>query len=94
MNERTLSFCRFADDWLIHCRSKAEAQDILQHLEERLADRGLKIHPDKTRIIYCKDGKRKDRSNFKRRRISRARDVSGLSSNLNAAHLEIPADEF
>ena len=46
---------------LIHCWSEAEAQDILQHLEERLAECGLKVHPDKTRIIYCKDGKRKEK---------------------------------
>lgn len=52
-------FCRFADDGLIHCRSAEEAQRMLKHLEERLSECGLKIHPEKTRIVYCKDGKRK-----------------------------------
>jgi RNA-directed DNA polymerase len=55
-------FCRFADDGLVHCRSEQEAQGILKHLEERLADCGLKIHPGKTRIVYCKDGKRRKKS--------------------------------
>lgn len=54
-------FCRFADDGLVHCRNEQEAQEILKHLEARLAECSLKIHPDKTKIIYCKDGKRKEK---------------------------------
>jgi RNA-directed DNA polymerase len=54
-------FCRYADDGLIHCRTREEAQGILKHLEERLELCGLKIHPDKTQIVYCKDGKRKEK---------------------------------
>jgi RNA-directed DNA polymerase len=54
-------FCRFADDGLVHCRSERESQEILKHLEERLAECGLKVHLDKTRIVYCKDGKRKEK---------------------------------
>jgi RNA-directed DNA polymerase len=55
-------FCRYADDGLIHCGSEREAQGILNHLKERFAECGLKIHPDKTRIVYCKDGRRKGKS--------------------------------
>ena len=52
-------FARYADDGVVHCCSKQEAQEIRKCLEERLADVGLKLHPDKTKIIYCKDSSRK-----------------------------------
>lgn len=52
-------FCRYADDGLVHCRSQQEAQEILEHLKIRFAECGLEIHPEKTSIVYCKDGKRK-----------------------------------
>lgn len=44
---------------LVHCHSKEEAEQILQRLTERLAECGLELHPDKTRIVYCKDEDRK-----------------------------------
>lgn len=48
-------FERYADDGVIHCGSKAEAQKVLAALWERMAQVGLELHPDKTRIVYCKD---------------------------------------
>ena len=53
-------WCRYADDGLVHARTKAEAQAICDQLKERFHQCGLEMHPDKTRIVYCKDGKRKD----------------------------------
>ena len=32
---------------------------MLAALEQRMAGVGLQLHPDKTRIVYCKDGKRR-----------------------------------
>ena len=52
-------WCRYADDGLVHCRTQQEAQAIMAALSARLAACGLEMHPDKTQIVYCKDGSRK-----------------------------------
>ena len=54
-----LLWCRYADDALIHCRTLEEAEQLMLTLQQRLAECGLEMHPDKTRIVYCKDGRRK-----------------------------------
>jgi RNA-directed DNA polymerase len=58
-NAPNLPWARYADDGLVHCRSEAEAKNILQRLKERFAECGLELHPDKTRIVYCKDDDRR-----------------------------------
>jgi RNA-directed DNA polymerase len=52
-------WCRYADDGLVHCSTEHEAQAIKAALAARLAECHLELHPDKTRIVYCKDGSRK-----------------------------------
>jgi len=52
-------FERYADDMIVHCRSESEAQRVLVAIRERLAACGLELHPTKTRIVYCKDGRRR-----------------------------------
>lgn len=52
-------FERYADDMIVHCRSEQEAQRVLAAIRERLAACGLELHPTKTRIVYCKDGRRR-----------------------------------
>lgn len=54
-------WCRYADDGLVHCKTEQEAQKMLAVLTERFASCGLTLHPEKTKIVYCKDGKRKGR---------------------------------
>jgi RNA-directed DNA polymerase len=54
-------WCRYADDGLIHCKTEQEARSIEAALTVRFAECGLELHPDKTRIVYCKDGSRKDK---------------------------------
>ena len=54
-------WCRYADDGLVHCRTEREATAVKAALAIRLAECGLEMHPDKTRIVYCKDGRRKGR---------------------------------
>ena len=54
-----LPWCRYADDGLVHCRSEQEAEALKAELQARLAECGLEMHPTKTKIVYCKDGKRK-----------------------------------
>jgi len=54
-----VEFERFADDAVVHCRTERQAQLVLVALSERLASVGLRLHPDKTAIVYCKDRKRR-----------------------------------
>jgi RNA-directed DNA polymerase len=52
-------WCRYADDGLVHCKTEQEAQTIKAALAIRFRECGLEMHPDKTKIVYCKDGSRK-----------------------------------
>ena len=52
-------FERYADDAVVHCSSLEQAEAVLAAIRERMADVGLELHPDKTRIVYCKDGTRR-----------------------------------
>lgn len=54
-----LPWCRYADDGLVHCRTESEATALKAALQARLAECHLELHPTKTKIVYCKDGKRK-----------------------------------
>ncbi|MDA8363292.1 MAG: group II intron reverse transcriptase/maturase [Gammaproteobacteria bacterium] len=51
-------FERYADDVICHCRSEGEAQALLDAIRNRLAQCHLALHPEKTRVVYCKDGRR------------------------------------
>jgi len=43
---------------ILHCRSEAEANWLREQLATRLRDCGLEMHPEKTRVVYCKDSRR------------------------------------
>jgi RNA-directed DNA polymerase len=53
-----IPFERYADDVIAHCKTKAQAEWLRAALKKRLAECGLKLHPEKTRIVYCKDDDR------------------------------------
>jgi group II intron reverse transcriptase/maturase len=55
----SILWCRYADDGLLHCKSEAQAQYLRTALERRFAECGLELHPDKTKIVYCKDDRRR-----------------------------------
>jgi RNA-directed DNA polymerase len=52
-------FEHYADDAVIHCKTEAEAQELKIASGKRLEECGLQMHPDKTKIGYCKDDSRK-----------------------------------
>ncbi|WP_237710443.1 reverse transcriptase domain-containing protein [Saccharopolyspora spinosa] len=54
-----IPFERFADDVIVHCTNQAQARLVLAAIDERMHQVGLRLHPDKTRIVYCQDGKRR-----------------------------------
>lgn len=56
-----IAFERYADDAVIHCHSKKEAEELLKAIRERLNKFGLELSEEKTKIVYCKHGKQTDR---------------------------------
>jgi len=52
-------FERYADDIIVHGRSLEQMQKLKERIAQRLAECGLELHPEKTKIVYCKDGKRR-----------------------------------
>lgn len=54
-----VTFERYCDDAVIHCTSQEQAHQVRDALAARLATVGLELHPDKTRIVYCKDADRR-----------------------------------
>ena len=54
-----LPWCRYADDGLVHCRTEQEAEAFKAELQARLTECRLELHPTKTRIVYCRDRRRK-----------------------------------
>ena len=54
-----VTFERYADDAVVHCATERQARQVWAALSERLGELGLELHPDKTRIVYCKDDKRR-----------------------------------
>jgi RNA-directed DNA polymerase len=48
-------FERYADDIVIHCNSKGEAEQLLEKLKARMQHYELELHPEKTKIVYCKN---------------------------------------
>ena len=55
-----ISFERYADDIILHCHTKVEAEEILLQITGRMEQCKLELHPLKTKIVYCKDYKRKE----------------------------------
>ncbi len=54
-------FERYADDIVVHCTTKQEAEQLLEAIRERMLQCGLRLHPEKTKIVYCKNSNRKDK---------------------------------
>jgi len=54
-----VEFERFADDAVVHCATERQARQVLDALGQRMTEVGLELHPEKTKIVYCKDRKRR-----------------------------------
>jgi RNA-directed DNA polymerase len=51
-------FERYADDIVAHCDTEEQARNLRTAIAERLGPLGLELHPDKTRVVFCKDANR------------------------------------
>ena len=56
----TICFERYADDIIVHCHTQKKATEVLLLIEERMNQCQLELHPLKTKIVYCKDYRRKE----------------------------------
>jgi group II intron reverse transcriptase/maturase len=59
-NSPHIPFERYAAAAVLHCKTQAQAEMLKQALIERMQSIGLELHPEKTKIVYCKDDDRKD----------------------------------
>lgn len=57
---RNIRFERYADDIICHCQSLTQAEMLHRKIEARMDQCGLQLHPDKTKIVYCRDAKRRE----------------------------------
>jgi group II intron reverse transcriptase/maturase len=55
----TVPFERYADDAVVHCRSLRQAQYVRQAIADRMVEVGLRLHPAKTKVVYCRDSNRR-----------------------------------
>ena len=53
-----VTFERYCDDVVVHGRSKAQAEAVREAIGVRMEEVGPQLHPDKTRVVYCKDSNR------------------------------------
>src|SRR5260370_6948018 len=53
-----VEFERYADDAVVHCVTERQALQVREALAARMGQVGLRLHPDKTKIVYCKDDNR------------------------------------
>jgi RNA-directed DNA polymerase len=58
-NHTEIPFERYADDAIVHCQTEKQAKWIRTEIEHRMGQCQLELHPQKTRIAYCKDDDRK-----------------------------------
>jgi group II intron reverse transcriptase/maturase len=59
--DKSVAFTRYADDVILHCNTKAHAEQTLQLVHQRMESVGLELHPKKTKIVYCRDYKRREK---------------------------------
>jgi RNA-directed DNA polymerase len=88
-----IPFERYVDDVVVHCVTERQARQVLTEITKRMTQVGLELHPEKTRIVYCQDDKRRgsyEHTEFVfvgygfRRRSARSRDGSMFLSFLPA----------
>ena len=55
----SVPFERYADDAVCHCKTETQVKELKERLSKRMIEVGLELHPEKTKIVYCKDGNRR-----------------------------------
>lgn len=90
-------FERYADDIVVHCLSESEAERLLEQIKSRMEKCKLELHPEKTKIVYCKDDKRNgDHQNTKFDFLGytfKMREAKGRRGNLFRSFLPAISDK-
>jgi group II intron reverse transcriptase/maturase len=60
-NYAAIRFERYADDIIVHCQTKEQAEQMLTSIRERMQECKLELHEEKTKIVYCKDYRRREK---------------------------------
>jgi group II intron reverse transcriptase/maturase len=60
----SVSFERYCDDIVVHGFSEKQIRYVGRRIAARLREVGLRLHPDKTRIVYCQQDGREDSCEF------------------------------
>ena len=55
----TVTFERYVDDAVVHCVNRRQAEQVAEAIGNRMEAVGLRLHPTKTRIVYCRDANRR-----------------------------------
>jgi RNA-directed DNA polymerase len=55
-----VQYVRYADDAILHVRSQQQAKQVMQELQARMHACELDLHPDKTKLVYCRDYRRQE----------------------------------
>lgn len=53
LSDADYQYARFADDFVVLCRTRQEAEAVLARIQSWVAQHGLRLHPDKTRVGNC-----------------------------------------
>ena len=56
MRKKGYKLTRWADDWVVTCKSRTEAHSVLKSAKNILAKLGVTLHPEKTRVVHVKHG--------------------------------------
>ena len=97
-NYPAVPFERYADDALCHCRTREEAERPESRAwSVRLAGCRLELHPEKTKIVYCKDDDRRLEISRLRLRLpglylspAYARRIAGASTSSTSVRRSAP----
>ena len=95
LHERGYRFVRYADDFVVLCRSTAEAEEALTLVQQTLTELGLSLSPDKTHITSYGKGysflgfvlssrSRRMRPKSVKKFKDKVRDLTRRSHNLDA----------
>jgi group II intron reverse transcriptase/maturase len=62
-----VAFVRYADDVVVHCNDENQAQQLLVAIRQRLQECKLRLNEEKTKLVYCKDYRRKEKKEYKKK---------------------------
>ncbi len=62
----SIPFERYADDAIVHCRTKKEAENLREAIIRRMAECGLELNLQKTKIVYCQDADRRGKHEYEK----------------------------